>query len=293
MLVRLFVPLLLLLVTPLHAEDESLRRNLERVYSEWRAALLAKSVTAWTSTTATYRQVYTRNVIVSQGKPYPEALFDLPIKPPSVLDLKLVEVEAVGQTAHLIYFGRVDLGIEAAEIPENLMVLKFNKEPAGWRFDTTKYINLTDNPEMRKELRSGSAEFLKHPPFNPPGKAPAVPPLCNKPEKVAALRIHAIGYAVTAQVNGFEHMPVIDDAEQQLIFGGMARGPNKVTLSIKQTPLADHPDAARHLEIQVVLATDDPEKPTLRVFRWEPKAHPASEKVDWNVVLDNRTLKGI
>jgi hypothetical protein len=275
------------------AEDRTLRTELERVYNDWRAALLAKSVEAWTRSTATYRQVYTRNTIISQGRAYPDALFDLPLQPPSVLDLKLIEVEAVGDTAHLLYFGRVDLGIEATDIPENLMMLKFYREPSGWKFDTTKYINLIHNPEMRDALKAGNNDFAKHPPFNPPGVAPAVPKLCAKPEYIGALRIHAIGYEVTANLNGFDYTPVANDAEQQLAIGGYARGPNKLMLQIKPLPMPADATSGRHLEVQAVLATDNPEQPTKRVFRWMPQQHPQPERVQLNIVLDNATLKGV
>ncbi len=290
---RLILITLLLACPLLRGDDSASRTELERVYNDWRAALLAKSVEAWKRSTAAYRQVYTRNMIISQGRVYPDALFDLPLKPPSVMDLKLVEVEAMGETAHLLYFGRIDLGIEAAEIPENLMMLKFYKEPAGWKFDTTKYINLADNPEMRDQLRSGKPEFIKHPPFNPPGKAPVVPKLCGKPEYIGALRIHAVGYEVKANLNGFDYEPVADDAEQQLAVGGYNRGANKLILEVRQLPIPNDPEATRHLEIQSVISTDDAERPTKRVFRYVPEQHPVPTKVELNVVLDNFTLKGV
>jgi len=292
MLLRLFC-LWIILCSTAQADDRALRTELERVYNDWRAALLAKSVEAWKRSTSMYRQVQTRNTIISQGRAYPDALFDLPLRPPSVMDLKLIEVEAVGETAHLLYFGRIDLGIESAEIPENLMMLKFYKEQGGWKFDTTKYINLVNNPDMRDELRSGKPEFIQHPPFNPPGIAPSVPKLCGKPEYIGALRIHAIGYEVSANLNGFDYPPVADDAEQQLAIGGYARGPNKLVLSIKQIPMPADAEVGRHIEVQAVISVDDPERPTKRVFRWIPQQHPQPEKVELNVVLDIATLKGV
>lgn len=292
MLLRLLV-VCVLACGAARGEDRALRTELERVYNDWRAALLAKSVEAWKRSTSTYRQVYTRNTIISQGRAYPEALFDLPLRPPAVMDLQLVELDAVGETAHLLYFGRIDLGIEAADIPENMMMLKFYKEQSGWKFDTTKYFNLVNNPEMRDAIKAGKPEFVKHPPFNPPGIAPAVPKLCGKPEYIGALRIHAIGYEVAASLNGFDHMPVADDAEQQLAMGGFARGPNKLVLTIKQLPMPADATVGRHLEVQAVISTDDPERPTKRVFRWMPQQHPQPERVELNVVLDNATLKGV
>jgi hypothetical protein len=291
---RTLTAFLLLLCHCTASADDDLRLQLERVYSDWRAALLAKSVEAWNRSTCSYRQMFTRNAIVSQGKAYPDSLFDLPFQPPSVIGLQLVETEAVGDTAHLLYFGKIDLGLEAETIPENLMMLKFYKDAGAWRFDTTRYFNLGNDDDTRRQIRAGTADFYKHPPFNPPGIAPAVPKPCAKPEKVGALRIHAVGYEVIASMNGYDYPPVADDAEQQLIIGGLARGDNKLTLAIKKIPLPkDVAETERHLEVQAVMATDDVEKPTLRVFRWQPKAHPAPEKVELNVILDIRTMKGV
>jgi hypothetical protein len=199
----------------------------------------------------------------------------------------------VGETAHLIYFGKIDLGLgdEPSAIPENLLVLKYFKEKDGWKFDSTKFINLADNPEMRDSCQRGSPEFLKHPPFNPPGKAPAVPKLCKEPEKVAALRIQCFGYEVLATVNDFDGTPVVDTAEQQLIIGGLRRGDNEVKLQIKTLPIPDGEE--RYLEVEAVLLTGEEKNPTVRVFDWVPKETVVPPVVSLTVPVNNLTMKGV
>ena len=288
----------LLCLFALHAQAQgddtaALRGTLDKIYTEWRSALLARNVVAWRTCTTAYRQVYTRNLIISQKHRYPDAVFDLPVTPPDVRKLKLLEVEAVGETAHLIYFGKIDLGLgdEASGIPDNLLVLKYFKEKDGWKFDSTKFINLADTPEMRESCQRGNPEFLKHPPFNPPGKAPAVPKLCKEPEKVAALRIQAFGYEVLATVNGYDGTPIVDTAEQQLIIGGLSRGENAVQLQVKAIPVPEGED--RYLEVEAVLLTGDEKNPTTRVFDWIPKEATVPPFVNLNVVVNNLTMKGI
>lgn len=280
--------------TAVAEEDSSaLRITLDKTYMQWRSALLARNPEAWRTCTTTYRQVLTRNLIVSQKQRYPDAVFDLPVTPPDVLKLRLLEVEAVGETAHLIYFGKIDLGLgdDASSIPENLLVLKYFKEKDGWKFDSTKFINLADNPDMREACQRGNPEFLKHPPFNPPGTAPAVPKLCKEPQKVAALRIQAIGYEVLASVNGFDGTPIVDTAEQQLIIGGLDRGDNEVRLSVKTLPIPEGEE--RYLEVEAVLLTGEAKNPTVRVFGWVPKESTVPASVTLNVVVNNLTMKGI
>lgn len=274
-------------------ENSDLRLNLDKIYTEWRSALLAKNLKAWQTCTTTYRQVTTHNLIVSQRLRYPDAIFVLPVVPPDQRKLKLLEVEAVGETAHLIYYGKIDLGLgdEVKDIPENLIVLKFFKEKSGWLFDSTKFINLADNPDMRDSCQRGNPEFLKHPPFNPPGVAPSVPKICREPEKVAALRVQAIGYEVIATVNGFEGTPIVDTAEQQLIIGGLQRGDNPLKLQVKPLPIPEGEE--RYLQVEAVHLTGEEKRPAVRVFDWTPKTSTVPPVVDLTIQVNNLTLKGI
>lgn len=276
------------------ADDLDLRLTLEKIYSEWRSALLARNLTAWRTCTTTYRQTLTRNLIVSQKQRYPDAVFALPVTPPDVRHLKLMEVEAVGDTAHLIFFGRIDLGLEregGGDVPENLIVLKYFKEQGQWKFDSSKFLNLADNPDLRAACQRGDKEWTKHPPFNPPGVAPAVPPLCKEPEKVSALRIQAYGYEVVASVNGYDNTPVIDAAEQQLIIGGLLRGENALKLKVKELPIQK--DEERFLQVEAVLITNSEERPTIRVFQWTPSFQPVPSTVDLRINVNNLTQKGV
>jgi len=275
------------------ADDEALRASLDKVYKDWRNALVARSLEDWKRSTTTYRQVVSRNLIISQGVAYPDALFDLPVAPPDVFKLKLLEVEAVGPTAHLIYYGKVDLGlgVSADKIPNNLLALKFFNENGQWKFDSSKFINLNDSPDIRTACENGRPEFVKHPPFNPPGVLPAVPKPCGKPEKVAALRIEAMGYEVTAHVNRFDYPTVIDNATQEIIIGGLSVGDNDLVLDIKALPVPE--GEGRVLNVQAMMVGRDPKKPMIKVFDWTPRYHPAEPTMRLNISLNNMTMKGI
>ncbi len=284
----------LVMPLPLRAADnDALRASLDKVYKDWRNALTTRSLEDWKRNTTNYRQVVSHNLIISQGQPYPEALFDLPVAPPDVFKLKLLEVEAVGPTAHLIYYGKVDLGLGVAadKIPNNLLALKFFNENGQWKFDSSKFINLNDSPEIRTACESGNPEFVKHPPFNPPGVLPAVPKPCGKPDKIGALRIEAMGYEVTAHINRFDYPTVIDNATQEVIIGGLSVGDNDLTLDIKALPVPE--GEGRVLNVQAMMLGRDPKKPMLKVFDWTPRYHPAEPNVRLNISLNNITMKGI
>jgi hypothetical protein len=292
--VLLSLALLACIVPPLHADaDPALRADLERVYLDWRGAIMAKSISTWTRSTALYRQMSARNLIISQKLRYPDAIFDLPMQPPDIVPLKLIEAEAVGPTAHLVYKGRVNLGLDIDEkdLPEALLVLKFYQENSAWKFDTSRMIRLTDAPEMQKDLASGRMEFLKQPAFTPSGIVPATPKPCRAPDYVAALRIEAMGYDVIATMNGVDYPNVRDDAVQQLIIGGLVRGDNSVKLQLKPLPIPD--GEQRVLEVQVVVITGEEKKPTQRVFLWNPGDTAPPETIELKVPVNIATLKGL
>lgn len=275
----------------LAAEDAELRAALEKTYHGWRSALINKDVYAWQRATSLYRQTVTRNLIISGKQPYPDSVFAIPIQPPEITKLRLLECEARGPTAHLVYFGRVDLGLDAEEVPENILQLKFVNENGAWKFDTTRFMNLEDAPEVRAALKNGKADFLNEPSFTPSGIAPPVPPQCRQPEYVAALQIQSYGYEVAASMNGFHYPVVADNAEQQLIIGGLAWGKNDLTLKVKPLPVP--PDAERFLEVNALIITGKQDKPQVRIFSWETKVPSPPAEIVLPVWVSNGTLKGV
>ena len=271
-------------------DGDGLRAELERVYHEWRGAMVNRNVQAWQKSTSRYRQVHTHNMIVSQRQPYPDAVFAVPLRPPDITRLKLLEVEAVGDTAHLVFFGRIDLGLEVEVVPENLLVLRYIKDPDGWRFDTSRMVNLEGVPDVRAALKEGGKpSFLNDPEFNPPGKAPPVPAVCKVPQYVGAFQIESIGYETRLRINGFDYPPVKDVGINQLIIGGLNRDEN--TLEIFITPTEVPEGEERGLEISVMVVPGDTEKKPIPVYRWRTKdaAPPAVQKV--GVWVNNSTLK--
>lgn len=283
----------ILLLTPLastlHAEDKVPRADLERVYYDWRSALVNSNLDAWQRATSRYRQVVTRNLIISGNQPYPEAIFQIPIQPPEITHLRLLEAEAKGPTAHLIYFGKVDLGLEADKIPENILILKFAKEGETWKFDTTRFMNLEGVPEVRASLQNGVADFLDKPEFNVTGVVPPVPELCKKPEYVATLQIQSYGYETGAKLNGFEYGPIADNAEQQVIIGGLAKGENELRLKIKALPVPD--GVERLLVISAIVMTGRKDKPGIEVFNWEHKSAEPPPEIKLPVWVNRTTLR--
>lgn len=270
--------------------DAELRVALEKVYYDWRGAIINQDTAAWQRATSRYRQVMTKNLILSQRQVYPDAVFEVPIRPPELTQLRRLEVQAVGPTAHMIYFGKVDLGLDAESVPDNLLILRFLKEGNEWKFDTTRYMNLAGVPEIRAALAGGGdPDFLDKPEFNPPGYVPPVPKECGVPDYMAAYHIQSYGYAATPHLNGFDYPAVEDNAENQLIIGGLMKGKNDFKLDLKATPVPEGEE--RYFEVNVMVITPNGEKPAVPVLKWSTKdANPPASQ-DLPLWVNSSTLK--
>jgi hypothetical protein len=275
----------------LHAADMEVRPELERTYSAWRAALAARDVSGWQKSTASHRQVATRNLIVSQRQPFPDALFNLPMRPAEIATLRFLQIKVVGNTANTAYFGKVDMGlVDPSEIPDNILILKFVKEATGWKFDTSRLLNLAGSPEMRASLQNGGTPaVLDDPAFAPDGVVPPTAKPCPLPDRIGVLQVASFGYLTKATVNGFDAGTVQDNAEEHIIIGGLRNGENPLVLEVQEQPIPEGEE--RHLEVSALVLTGDEKKPTIQVFTWKPEGRNLAEPVKVTIFVNRLTLK--
>jgi len=272
--------------SPISAQtsDPTLRITLERAYQQWREAVLAQDSRAWAASITIYRQTVTRNMIVSQRKSFPKAVFDVPIDPPDLSGLRLLEAQAVGETAHLLYFGKMESGADAAKVPESTLMLKFFNERGVWKFDSTKLLSLQDQPEIVAQIKSGRPlEFLDYPEFTPPGKAPEVPALCEVPENVAGSTLQSFGYEAKMRINGFDYPVIQDSAQKMFVIGGLKNGVNEVSVAVKRTDIPA--GEKRLLQLDFFVLTGIPNKPPIRVFHYESEANDLDGSIKMPVVI--------
>jgi len=271
------------------AQDSALRLNLDRAYQQWRSAILAQDAKAWAGSITMYRQVVTRNQIVSQRQPFPQAVFAVPLDPPDTVGLRLLESQAVGETAHLLYFGKVNLGGDSSQIPEGVLMLKFFKERGTWKFDSSKVLKLMDQPEIIAQVKAGGPlAFLDYPEFTPPGKAPTVPPLCEVPENVAGCTLQSFGYGTRMRINGFDYPLMQDQAEKIFVIGGLKNGANDVLLTVKPTDVPAGEE--RLLQLDFFVLTGKAGKPPVRVFHYETKADTVVSPIKMPVIINEEVL---
>lgn len=287
-LLRCLLCLLCLIAPMIQAQETELRATLEKAYKRWRMSVEAGDASAWAASITMYRQVVTRNQIVSQGLAFPKSVFETPLNPADTTGLRLLEVQAVGDTAHLLYFGKVNIGGEPEQIPDNLLMLKFLRETSGWKFDSNKLIHLRTQPELRAQLLSGETpNFLDQPEFTPPGKAPAVPPVCPVPDHVTGCTMQSLGFESELTINGYDYF-ADDRSLKFFVIGGVKNGINELTLTIKP---ADVPaDAERLIQVDLFAQPRKAGQKGVRLFHYENKDPKFSGNVKLPFVIDAETL---
>lgn len=270
----------LVLVSEASAQSSSaLAKTLADAYNAWRSAMIRKDAQAWAATITNYRQVVTRNEIVSSRKAFPEAVFADFVEPPDLADMKLLEAEAVGTTAHLAYFGLADVEGKKDKTGALLVKLKFGLEGGAWKFDSSRVTSMENAPEERKAIETGGKPaFLDSPEFTPPGSFPPTPPLCRVPDFKAGFKLQSFGYETVVSMNGHDYMPVEQALDQQLILGGLVRGKNEITLRMKPATPAEGQKPAVQLRVYKLDASNS-SKPGVEVLRWEAPAEGAPSTI--------------
>jgi len=232
---------------PAAAPAASLEDTLVATYNSWRASMIAGDYPAWRKHTAAYRRVVTRNNIISQKLKFPDALFAVPLQPASIAGLKPIQAIAVRHTAQLVFYGRIDVGLElpeGTELPENLLILKFIREGSVWKFNTLSLLNLNGADVIKKQLAKKDYDFLNQGNFVPPGFVPPVPAECPFPDYVAQIQITSFGYDTVVTINGVSTHQVSDTATSELVIGGLKKTPNSITITSKpiDAPESDDPE---------------------------------------------------
>ena len=214
--------------------DEALRQTLETTYNAWRNAMVRKDAAAWERATAEHRVVEVRNRIVSEQKPYPASVFDIPAAPPAIEGLKFLEAARNGPTAKLSYFGKINFGVGGAP-SENLLVLSFVQGRRGWGYDRADFVNLTALPDVRRELAAGELKYLRETPeARPSGQVPPTPIAVQPAPFIAKVYVFCPGREVQVQVNKVSRHRFANAQEAEIVVGGARNGPNEVQFSTRQ-----------------------------------------------------------
>jgi len=264
--------------------DPSLRVTLENAYHAWRAAMAAEDLERWEKTTAFSRQIRTKNRIVSQRLPFPEALFRDPVQAPTLHDLTGLGVLTTGRTATSTYFGKANFGPAGPDTQRsaNLLVLHFLNEDGTWKFDRLRVVKPGNDGEILLQIRNGDFSFLEGEEFQPADQLPPVPQPVSPPEFVAEAWIDSSGYEVTLEVNDRSLGTFTNARTSELVIGGLRRGQNSISLTTKR--LTD--SGSRNPKVEIAIyATEDPAGRADRAYHFRPGSDPPRE-VNETFVVD-------
>ena len=285
----LVLALISFLMASLAAEEASpLQRQLDGIYHHWRQAMIKKDYRAWKRATAYARQIETRNVVVSQKKRFPGAVFAIPMKPPSVTGLKLLSAKAKGPTATAIYFGKVDFQVGAPAPDNRLLILRYLKEGDEWKF--YKLAVMGQLPaEVIDDIRAKRLGFLEEPEFQPSGRGPKIQRLCPKPDYITDIHLITLGFETEVTVNGISEHATADDYGTQLVIGGLRRGKNRI--EIKSRPLgAKASSGQKNLKVTLHVKTGDEKNPAVKVFEFKPDPVKGPFTYTGEILADRSTL---
>lgn len=261
--------LLSLTLTDLSAQNKtsSSRVIIEKNYSNWRDSMRLKNFKAWKKYTARHSQVQVRNQIISQKQPFPKALFELPITPPSIVPLKLVSLKENDHTLHALYFGKVDFGVTNSKIPENLLLLKFTKESKTWKYDNSRFYNLEGQDQVRQQLKNKNYSSLDQLEFDLPKTKPTPDPLVAKPDYVGEIIIKSLGIKSMVSINGYPTITLSETETAALIPGGLRKGENPIKITVTELPESS---AKKLLSVEVFAYTNSKKPKPVKVFKLAP-----------------------
>ena len=218
-------------------DQKQARTIADTIYNTWRVAMMRGNENAWRNSTTQSRQVKVRNLIVSQKGKFPQDVFRDQPAPPTLENFAYVGALAgpTNRTLAATYLGKVQLG-ERGKSEMNALVLEFVHEGGKWRYDQSRFFNLSRLPQVEKRLRAGDVTVLQEQDgFHPYTEAPKVPPTCPYPQLIGKVFVDAQGREIDMRINGISLHDFTDDRRADVISGGLKRGLNTVTYTIRTT----------------------------------------------------------
>ena len=226
-------------------DQQVARELLESVYNTWRIGMVRKNEAAWRSATSKARQQKVRNLIVSQKGDFPADFFRNQPEPPSLTNFKYIGTIAGcgNRTMAATYVGKVQLGDSPAN--ETAFVLLFVLDEGKWKFDQSRMFNLSRLPEVRERLHRGDLSVLmEQDGFHPYESLPEVPAACGRPQLIGKVFVDAPGRAIDMKINGISVHSFDDERRADVISGGLRRGQNTISYTIRTHEKMEHPSMA-------------------------------------------------
>ena len=218
---------------PAQSGDPALGEQLTRSYNAWRNAFMRRDARQWQALTAPHRQMEVKNRILSEKRAFPASIFQVPVPPPSLEGLKLINLSQSGATAKGVWFGPVNFGI-GGDPSDNLLALSFVSGGGRWLYDRADFVNLAELPEVRKELKSGDYSYIKEvPEARASGTVPPNPMPVGRAKYIAKVYAFCPGRELNVQINRISRHRFANNKDAEVILGGARDGLNEITYAVK------------------------------------------------------------
>ena len=105
--------------------------------------------------------------------------------------------------------------------------------------------NLSRLPEVRERLHRGDLSVLEEQDgFHPYAALPEVPAACGRPQLIGKVFVDAPGRAIDMKINGISVHSFDDERRADVISGGLRRGQNTISYTIRTHEKMEHPSMA-------------------------------------------------
>lgn len=227
--------------------QERAKEITDLAYNTWRVSHSnGGNLVAWENCTTRSRIRKVRNLIISQRGQYPQDYFREAQYMPSLDHFTYVGAVASceGRTLAATYFGKMQLG-ENGKPEDAAFVVLLVQEDGRWKVDQTRFFTLTRIPEVRKRLLARDTKvLLEQDGFHPYRAIPSAPPLCPAPQLIGKIFVDCPGREIDLKINGISMHEFYDERRADVISGGLRRGANTISYTIRDLDGKERPAMA-------------------------------------------------
>lgn len=269
-------------------QQQRAREVAELVYNTFRLSLIRGNEQAWRSCTSTARQVKVRNLIVSQRGTFPQDFFRQPHEVAQLENFQYVGALSGcgGKSLAVTYLGKIQLGTQG-QAHHYAYVLEFIFEGGKWKLDQTRLFNLAHLPDVRKKLIAQDISVLKDQDgFHPYSQLPAIPANCPPPQLIGKVFVDAPGRDIQMTINGISPHDFGDERRADVISGGLKRGRNTISYTIRTDEKKPHPSMA----IGLFVMPETPGNHPICVFDHILDAHDEAHGGTFTFMISNEQI---
>lgn len=226
--------------------QENARQIADLTYNTWRVSHAnGGNEVAWKRNTTESRIRKVHNLVISQRGRFPQDYFRETQQMPMLENFAYVGSLAScnGNTLAATYMGRLQMANGTPQ--DSAFVILLVNEGGKWKIDQTRFFSLEKLPAVKKRLAAKDISVLQEQDgFHPYREIPKVPPYCGQPELIGKIFVDCPGRDVDVKINGVSLHEFYDERRADVISGGLKRGSNTISYTIRDEDGKPRPSLA-------------------------------------------------